>query len=72
MSDELKAMKYEALKPGVQISSEHKAERYDRMVVKEKYAGLPRRARIQQSVAIIGGNCWCDCGLFKNHEGDCK
>lgn len=73
MNETRKAQKYESIRPGVQVSESQKAERFDRMTIKEKYKGLPRRPRIHQNIAVIsGGSCWCDCGLFKNHKGDCK
>ena len=73
LSEAEKARRYEMRAPGVDIPVEQKAERYERYDVKERMAGLSRtRGRVVQHSVQIGGNCWCDCGKFKNHDGDCK
>lgn len=75
MNDETKAARYEARTPGVDIPMEQKAERYDRLQVKEKHRGMPRTKRrkpVGMMVVPSNSACWCDCGRFKNHDGDCK
>lgn len=68
-----KARKYEATHPGVDIPIEQKAERYDRVAIKSKYAGrIQQRGRaIVGSMTVPDGNFWCECGKLR-HSGDCK
>lgn len=73
LSEIEKARRYEMRAPGVDIPIEQKAERYERYEVKDRMAGLPRtKTRTVQHSIQIGGTCWCECGKFKNHDGDCK
>lgn len=74
ISENSKARAYDTVHPGTDLPVEQRAERYDRMNVKSKYEGLSRKKgrAVVGSIIVPNSNCWCKCGMFINHEGDCR
>lgn len=74
MSESQKVARYEALSPGTGLPAEQRAERYDRIEIKQKYPdGNRRRGRALVGSITIPGNAdiWCTCGRLRQHDGDC-